>query len=290
MLEFFKMEGIGNDYVFIDNLDEQKNLQAIQNRGFIQQLCNRNTGIGSDGLVIIQKAKNPEHAALMQMWNADGSSSDMCGNALRCIALHVFFKRQIREFVLESGTGNHQCKIIDINQNENSAIIQINMGQPVFLPELIPFISETGQPLLEVQLEVNPRESYPATILSMGNPHCVIFVEDADKVNLERIGPLLENHPLFPKKTNVEFVSLNIDGTFYLRTFERGSGETLACGSGACAVAVAGVLTKKGGSSQKIKLRGGELNLQWSGSLEKNADVFMTGEARLVFLGQYLCN
>ncbi len=296
ILKFTKMEGTGNDYIYVDALDAPEPPRFSAET--IAALSHRRFGIGSDGLVILAPSEQAD--ARMIMFNADGSSSAMCGNALRCIT-YLMARRHgntdhRREFTLESGAGLHRAAVLEMNGV--TGIAEVDMGAPVFAAAKIPFepakltsgttadASTPGTPFVDLPFHLPGFGDFRATMLSMGNPHCVIFTEDADAVPLEEIGPVLESHPAFPERVNVEFVSPDADGGLYQRTFERGSGETLACGSGACAVQVAAVLTNRGGEKNRIRLRGGSLELEWSGGTDNPGNVIMRGPVRLVFEGE----
>lgn len=282
-VKFIKMQGIGNDYVFVDQSKASTPVQP--NTEWIRQIADRHFGVGADGFVLIEKSNKA--AARMLMFNADGSHSVMCGNALRCIGLYIFEQTGQLEFNLQSEIGLHAVRILEGVQGQGHASIEINQGPPIFAADLIPFRQAGTEPITDIKIQLKDGSSYRATILSMGNPHCVIFVDDADAIDLQKVGPQIENHPYFPERTNVEFVSLHSSSTgdgLYQRTWERGSAETLACGSGACAVAVAAVLAGHFKKIVPIQLRGGTLELEWNGP---GSDVLLRGPARLVFEGSY---
>ena len=289
---FFKMEGAANDYIFVDRRDAD-DAGALPNdlENALPLLCDRHRGIGSDGLVLIGPPSEPGSLARMHMWNADGSPSAMCGNALRCIALHMHRLGAKDSFTIESALGTHACRVL--SAGNAFARAEVDMGLPRFEASDIPFVPEAlglenrSGPWLDTPLPILDRE-FRVSLVSMGNPHCVIFVEQADDLDLQKLGPLLENHAAFPERTNVEFVSHDgANGSFYQRTFERGSGETLACGSGACAVLAAAVMTGRSSRSVSIRLRGGVLDLSWQGSAEAPGSILLTGQARLVFEGDF---
>lgn len=296
---FVKMEGTANDYVFFDALDLPADAVPLPDAATIRRISDRRSGVGGDGVVVMAPPISPEARARMFMWNADGSSSAMCGNALRCIALHVHRRTGETEFVLESGAGSHRTRVLDYDDASRSGRFEIDVGPPLFAAERIPFAGN-GQagagPLLDVPLHLEVPASLRGNgrndievrgvVLSMGNPHLVLFVDDADREPVEVLGPLLEHHPAFPERTNVEFVSKdpNLPG-LYQRTFERGSGETLSCGSGACAVHVAAVLTGRAERRGKIRVRGGVLELEWNGDVANPSGVLMRGPARVAFTG-----
>ncbi len=279
MIEFFKMEGAGNDYIYLDVRQNPHMIQTL-NTDVIPRLCDRRYGVGGDGLVLI--APSRKAAGRMWMWNADGSSSDMCGNALRCVSLYLGADLDQKELLVESGAGLHRAEVVAVDRSSRlSGRVRLDMGSPVFEAERIPFAGQgqdMGQRPLRFPHGLSGMEQ--GHVLSMGNPHCVIFVDDPDSLNLSEIGPALEGHPAFPERTNVEFVTIRPDGSLYQRTWERGSGETLACGSGACAALVAAASDQKSPRTNTVHLRGGDLLIEW------NTTVHMTGPARFVFAGQ----
>lgn len=276
-MRFVKMQGIGNDYVYVDCFsqpyprDIAKLACAISDRHF---------GVGGDGIILICPSDKAD--ARMRMFNADGSESEMCGNGLRCVAkfVHDHGIAKKERLAIETGRGVLHVKL-DVVGNKATQI-QVNMGEPILTTELIP----TTLPLDKTRtatISIAGRE-FQATCVSMGNPHCVIFVDEPTDELVLQIGPKIENHPAFPRRTNVEFVKVNDANTFTMRVWERGSGETLACGTGACAVAVAGVLTGRMNRKVLGHLRGGDLRLDWS---ETDNHVFMTGPAVEVFQGEW---
>jgi len=302
-IEFIKMAGTGNDYIFLDCLDgKDPDLTAED----IVKLSKRKTGIGSDGLVKIVPSENC--IAGMKMWNSDGSPSRMCGNALRCIGFYIYKKYGETSFCLESDTGIHRTKILK-SINDFEAIVEVEIGKPFFLADQIPFIPAKagskitdGAPFVSIPIGIEDKqlrqilgsEVLHATLVSMGNPHCIIFVDDAHNFPVREVGALIESHPAFPERTNVEFVTKKSDGSFFQRTFERGAGETDACGSGACAVLIASVLEEKGPSKNTIELIGGNLEVEWDRSLKSGeseapsaGQVFLRGSAREVFRGTF---
>jgi diaminopimelate epimerase len=275
-LNFTKMEGLGNDYIYVDATREDIRLDAEQ----IAKLSDRNFGIGSDGVIFIRPSKVADFQ--MDMYNSDGSSSEMCGNGIRCVAKYIYDHKLTdkKSPSIETGKG---VLTLDLQTDDSNSVNQItvNMGAPILKPSLVPVQWKGEEPLVAQML---PPElgGYSFTAVSMGNPHCVIFVEDADKVALSEIGPKIENHPMFPRRTNVEFVSSRGKDQFYQRTWERGAGETLACGTGACSVLVAAVLNHKSSRKATIILKGGPLHIEWT----ESGDVLMTGPAREVFAGK----
>jgi len=274
-IQFTKMEGIGNDYVYIDATKNDIRLSPEQ----IQKVSDRNFGIGSDGVIFIRNSNSGEFQ--MDMYNSDGSSSEMCGNGVRCVGKYVFDHglTKNKQPKIETGKG-----VLTLDLSTDSAgqvnMVSVDMGEPILKPSLIPIQWKGEDPVINQSIEVNGK-SYQFTAVSMGNPHCVIFVDDADSFPVHEIGSIIENHPLFPKRVNVEFVSIKGKDHLYQRTWERGAGETLACGTGACAVMVAAVLNNKTGKKVEIDLKGGRLHIEW----KENGNVIMTGPAKEVFSG-----
>jgi diaminopimelate epimerase len=275
-LKFTKMEGIGNDYIYIDSTKEDIRLTEEQ----IQKLSDRNFGIGGDGVIFIRNSDKADFQ--MDMYNADGSSSEMCGNGIRCVG----------KFIFDQGlTGSTQPKIetgagvltLDLKTDSDKKVqlVTVDMGEPILTPSLVPVKWSDELTILKQNL---PLDGYDLkfSAISMGNPHCVIYVDDPDSFPVREVGPKIENHPLFPRRINVEFVSVRGKDHLYQRTWERGSGETLACGTGACAVGVASHLNQLTGRKVKIDLRGGSLEIDW----RENNHVFMTGPATEVFRGE----
>lgn len=272
-IPFVKMHGCRNDYVFIDNLRgdypqlEQTDLSALAIR-----VSDRKQGIGSDGLIVVNPATRPDTQAVMKMYNADGSEGKMCGNGIRCVTKLIYEKFGKKDvYRIETLSGVKDCFVVEASDPQRF-IVKVNMGRPSFLPSSIPVLFDDMMVLNE-EFDVLDR-TFKMSCLSMGNPHCVIVVEDLENFDVQRYGSEIENHEAFPEKVNVEFVQIK-NGDLFQRTWERGSGETQACGTGACAV---GVIMMMGGikkSPVTIHLRGGELQIEWDGL----HDVWMTGEA-----------
>lgn len=278
-IRFYKMEGIGNDYIYFDFTDIFFDTNQI-NEKEIPKICDRRFGIGGDGVVIITKSDKAE--IKMLMWNNDGSYSKICGNALRCVSYYWYKKTKNKIFFVESGAAIHAVKILE--DNFPTGIVKVNMGSPIFEKEKIPFIADEQHTNVEFYDEtIFP---YKGFVLSMGNPHCVFFVEDLN-IPIDSLGPKIENHRLFPERTNVEFVKINSDFTLQQITWERGSGETLACGSGACAVLVASVISKNMPNKNIVHLKGGDLEIEWD---RNTNEVYMTGNATFVFEGNLIKN
>lgn len=275
-INFTKMEGIGNDYVYIDATKNDIRLTPEQ----IQKLSDRNFGIGGDGVIFIRNSNAGEFQ--MDMYNSDGSSSEMCGNGVRCVGKFVYDHglTKNQKPTIETGKG---VLTLDLKTGTSGKVdmVTVDMGEPILKPSLVPIVWPGEDPVINQEIEVQGKK-YRFTAVSMGNPHCVIYVDDADAFPVREIGPIIENHPLFPRRVNVEFVSVRGKDHLYQRTWERGTGETLACGTGACAVTVASILNGKTGRSVRIDLRGGTLHVEW----KENGSVMMTGPAKEVFSGE----
>lgn len=273
-MKFTKMHGLGNDYVYVNCFEEK-----IDNPPAVARfVSDRHFGIGSDGLIMINPSKTADFE--MEMYNADGSRGEMCGNGIRCVAKYVYDygltdKTQISVETLGG------IKYLDITVEDGKvSLVKVDMGKPELEADLIPIISEREQ-VIDEPIEVDGKE-YHMTGVSMGNPHAVIYVDDVKGLDLEKIGPKFENHERFPKRINTEFVHCIDRQTVEMRVWERGSGETLACGTGACAVAVSSILNNLTDTQVTVKLLGGDLQIEWD---QKKNHVFMTGPAKVVFDG-----
>ena len=273
-MKFTKMQGLGNDYVYVNCFEEKiENPPAVA-----RYVSDRHFGIGSDGLIMI----NPSEVAdfEMEMYNADGSRGEMCGNGIRCVAKYVYDygltdKTQISVETLGG------IKYLDLTVEDGKVVlVKVDMGKPELKSDLIPIISE-NEKVIDEPIEVDG-QVYHMTGVSMGHTHTVIYVDDVKNLDLEKIGPKFENHERFPKRINTEFVHCIDRNTVEMRVWERGSGETLACGTGACAVAVASILNNLTDTRVTVKLLGGDLQIEWD---QKKNHVFMTGPAKVVFDG-----
>jgi diaminopimelate epimerase len=270
------MHGAGNDYVYVDCFREKiDNPEALAIR-----ISDRHKGVGSDGLVLIMSSGIADFR--MRMFNADGSEAQMCGNASRCIAKWVYDNGYTNKKVitLETKAG---IKVLELFP-ENGIVkkVRVDMGEPILETRKIP-VNWKDETLINQIIDFEP-EKYAVTAVSMGNPHAVIFTEKIDRLDLEKIGPKLENHPMFPERVNAEFVEIVSPTYARMRVWERGSGETLACGTGACAVEAAAVLNKKLERKATVSLTGGDLELEWN---EENNHIYMTGDAVTVFEGEW---
>ena len=276
-MNFAKMHGAGNDYVYVNCFEETIEDPAALAR----QVSNRNFGIGSDGLILIMPSEVAD--VCMRMFNSDGSESEMCGNGIRCIAKYAYDHGLVakQEITAETGAGILTLQLFT-NQAGKVDRVRVNMGQPRLTRGQIPMTGTADQQVINQELKVLDR-TFHITCVSMGNPHCVIFVDNVDEFPLEKYGPVIENHDLFPNRTNVEFVEIVSPVEVKQRTWERGAGETLACGTGASAVAVAGVLNERTERTILNHLLGGDLELEWA----EDGSVFMTGPAVQVFEGNF---
>jgi diaminopimelate epimerase len=269
------MHGAGNDYVYVNCFSEH-----IEDPNTLAEfVSDRHFGIGSDGLVLIMPSQTCDFR--MRMFNADGSEAEMCGNATRCVGKYVYDHRLTskKEFTLETLAG---VKVLQLYTDENDYVqrVRVDMGAPILEAAQIPVVA-TESPVVNLPVEVLG-ETKELTCVSMGNPHAICFVDDVAALNLPAIGPAYEHHPLFPRRTNTEFVQV-VDRTHVkMRVWERGAGETLACGTGCCATLVACVLCGKTDRHATIQVLGGELEIEWD---EATDHVFMTGPATTVFDG-----
>lgn len=274
-LEFTKMQGCGNDYVYINGFTQI--IEQDKKKDSVVRLSDRHFGIGSDGVIFI----NPSDIAdfEMEMYNADGSRAEMCGNGIRCVAKYVYDHRMTdkKDFTIESFG---KIKRISVTEKEGLAeLIRVDMGEPELDPVKIPVISKKDR-VIDEPIEAGGRE-YRMTCVSMGNPHAVIF-EDPDTVGLESLGPLIEHHSLFPNRTNTEFVKIIDRQNVKMRVWERGTGETLACGTGCCATGVACVLNGLTDRKITVHVLGGDIEVEWD---ERDNHIYMTGPAVTVFTG-----
>jgi diaminopimelate epimerase len=276
-MRFTKMHGAGNDYVYIDCFAEPVPSDIVATAIAISD---RHTGVGGDGLVLIGPSEKGD--ARMRMFNADGSESEMCGNAIRCVAKYVYDRGLAKKSELKIETGRGVLTMqLSTGGNGKVDRVTVNMGAPILEAARIP-TTLPGNPPLNVPLEV-AGQTIQVSCISMGNPHCVTFVDEVNDDWVLRVGPQIERHPAFPRRVNAEFIQVVSKDEFIMRVWERGSGETLACGTGACASAVAAALTGRTNRTVTAHLRGGDLKLEWS----EAGDVFMTGPAAEVFSGEW---
>ncbi len=282
-MKFTKMQGCGNDYIYVNGFTER--VSPEEKPELVRRLSDRHFGIGGDGVIFVNPAEEADFE--MEMFNADGSRSEMCGNGIRCVAKFVYDKGLTDSEHITIVSGG-QVKYLDLTvegrtENSRGAVTQVrvNMGSPILRPDLVPVKAE-GEQAVDEPILVGGRE-YRMTCVSMGNPHAVVFLEDVEHLEIERIGPLFENHERFPRRVNTEFVEVLDRRHVFMRVWERGSGETLACGTGCCATAVACVLNGLTEEKITVKLLGGELMIEWD--RERNL-IFMTGPAVTVFEGE----
>jgi diaminopimelate epimerase len=271
-IKFTKMQGIGNDFVVIDGFSQPINLNSEQ----IRQLSNRHFGIGCDQLLMVEKPTHPDADFRYRIFNADGGEVEQCGNGARCFVRFVHDQKLTdkTQICVETANGLIHPKL------EDDGLVTVNMGSPRFEPSQIPFI--TKQSALTYQLSIETTQVEISTV-SMGNPHAVQIVDSVDNAPLQTQGPLIENHVQFPQRVNAGFMQIINQHEIKLRVFERGAGETLACGTGACAATIAGIRLGKLVSPVKVTMRGGDLNISWEGD---NGAVMMTGPAVSVFTGE----
>jgi diaminopimelate epimerase len=275
-MKFTKMHGIGNDYIYINGFEEQ-----LENPGELSiRLSDRHKGVGSDGLVIILPSSKADFR--MQMFNADGSEAEMCGNAARCIGKYVYEKGMTdkTELTLETLAGIKTLQLF-LDERNNVVSVTVDMGKPVLEPEKIP-TTLPGKQIVNFPVSFDGI-NYAITCVSMGNPHTVIFTENIANMDIEKIGKKIENAPIFPRRTNVEFIEVIDKSRIKMRVWERGSGETMACGTGACASVVAGVLNGLVSRKATVELLGGNLEIEWN---ENDEHVYLTGPAETVFEGE----
>ena len=276
-MKFTKMQGIGNDYVYVNCLQE-----TIENPSELaKKISDRHYGVGSDGLIMINPSDKADFE--MEMYNADGSRGEMCGNGIRCVAKYVYDYglTDKTSISVETLAG---IKYLDLTVEDGKVVlVKVDMGKPMLRPEEVPVVSEKEE-VIDEPITVDGQE-YRMTCVSMGNPHAVVFIDqDVKEFPLETVGVKFENHERFPKRVNTEFVNVLDRHTAQMRVWERGSGETLACGTGACAVAVACALNGLTDDEVTVKLLGGDLQIKWD--REKNT-VYMTGPAEVVFDGEW---
>ncbi|MFM2313165.1 MAG: diaminopimelate epimerase [Cyanobacteriota bacterium] len=279
VIEFSKYQGLGNDFILIDN---RHAVEPILTPEQAIAMCDRHFGIGADGVIFALPGKaNTDYT--MRIYNSDGSEPEMCGNGIRCLAKFIATLEGNTE-VNKSYQINTLAGVI-VPKLESNGEVTVDMGEPELSAAKIPTTldGEEGKVIAQ-SLEVGDR-SWLVTTVSMGNPHCITFVEDSQAIALEQIGPLFENHPVFPQRTNTEFIEVIKPDYIKMRVWERGAGITLACGTGACASVVAGVLNHQCDRSCTVELPGGCLQINWSAI---NNRVYMTGPATEVFLGKYL--
>lgn len=274
-MKFTKMQGLGNDYVYVNCMEKE----IEDPSGLAKQVSDRHYGVGSDGLILICPS---EHADFeMKMYNADGSRGEMCGNGIRCVGKYVYDYGLTDQTEISVETLGGIKYLSLMVENGKVSQVKVDMGSPIFVPEQIP-VKAGKLDAVDVPIDVDGKE-YRMTCISMGNPHAVVYMDEIKELEIEKIGPKFEHHPCFPNRVNTEFAHVLNRQTVEMRVWERGSGETLACGTGACAVAVASMVNGLTDDSVTVRLLGGDLKIEWD--REKNV-IYMTGPASVVFDGE----
>jgi diaminopimelate epimerase len=275
IMEFTKMQGCGNDYVYVNGFENK-----IDNPNKLSEIVSdRHFGIGSDGLIVINPSEKADFK--MSMYNADGSEGKMCGNGIRCVAKYVYDNKMTDKTTITVETLSG-IKTLELNvKNDKVETVKVNMGTPILLPKDVPVVSDKDK-VVDEPIVIDDKE-YRITCVSMGNPHAITFIENTDDLEIETIGPKFENNPIFPDRVNTEFIQVLDRNTVKMRVWERGSGETFACGTGACATVVACVLNGLTDDKVTVKLLGGDLFIEYN--REENT-VYMTGPAKVSFTGK----
>lgn len=274
-MEFTKMQGCGNDYVYVNGFENK-----IDNPNKLSEIVSdRHFGVGSDGLIVINPSEKADFK--MSMYNADGSEGKMCGNGIRCVAKYVYDNKMTDKTTIAVETLSG-IKTLELNvKNDKVETVKVNMGTPILLPKDVPVVSDKDK-VVDEPIVIDDKE-YRITCVSMGNPHAITFIENTDDLEIETIGPKFENNPIFPDRVNTEFIQILDRNTVKMRVWERGSGETFACGTGACATVVACVLNGLTDEKVTVKLLGGDLFIEYN--REENT-VYMTGPAKVSFTGK----
>lgn len=278
MIEFVKMHGLGNDYLYINCI---KNREPLFPEELAKRLSNRHFGVGADGIILVCNSKIADFK--MRIFNSDGSEAEMCGNGIRGFAKYVYDYNLIdkNEFKIETLAGIRKVKLNTLNKSitEN---ITVDMGEPILHPVKIPVLTREEPPIKDLKIVIK-NKIFTITCVSMGNPHAIIRLHNLEDINIKEYGPLIENRTEFPKRTNVEFIEIKDRSRIKMKVWERGAGETLACGTGACASTVASVLNGYTERKVVVELLGGELEVEWN---EEDSHVYMTGPATTVFRGR----
>ena len=279
-IDFTKMEGLGNDFIFIDDIKGEIEKQ-IDFPSLAKKLCSRHFGIGADGIIIINNSKLNDFK--FTIYNSDGSQPQMCGNGMRCFAKYLYENKMISKkiFEVETEAGTIIPEVFTDNDGRVE-LVRVDMGEPVLVPSKIPFDTQNERAIKEKLFFNDDKECVEVTAVSMGNPHAVVFVDDIETINIKNQGQKIETHARFPEKTNVEFIEVVKEDELIMRVWERGAGQTLACGTGACAALVATYLNEKCLTKVLIHLEGGDLEIEWN--LENN-HIYKTGPASFVFSG-----
>ena len=277
-MKFTKMHGCGNDYIYINGFVET--VRAEEKPELVRKMSDRHFGIGGDGVIFINPSEEADFE--MEMWNADGTRAEMCGNGIRCVAKYVFDKKMTEKTSISIVSAG-KIKYLDLTiENGVTQSVRVNMGSPILEPEQIP-VKLPGDQIIKQPIVVCDKE-YEITCVSMGNPHAVVFMDEVKDLDLEKIGPYFENHAVFPKRTNTEFVKVLDRETVEMRVWERGTGETFACGTGCCATVVSCILNGLTDDEVTVKVLGGEIQIHWD---RKENLVYMTGPATTVFEGEF---
>ena len=278
MIEFVKMHGLGNDYLYINCI---KNREPLFPEELAKRLSNRHFGVGADGIILVCNSKIADFK--MRIFNSDGSEAEMCGNGIRGFAKYVYDYNLIdkNEFKIETLAGIRKVKLNTLNKSitEN---ITVDMGEPILHPVKIPVLTREEPPIKDLKIVIK-NKIFTITCVSMGNPQAIIRLHNLEDINIKEYGPLIENRSEFPKRTNVEFIEIKDRSRIKMKVWERGAGETLACGTGACASTVASVLNGYTERKVVVELLGGELEVEWN---EEDSHVYMTGPATTVFRGR----
>ena len=288
-MRFTKMHGLGNDYIYIDCMDgtfggddrsivtDSSRLEEISSR-----LSNRHFGIGGDGIVLILPSDNADFR--MRIFNADGSEARMCGNASRCIGKYVYDNQltEKTDITLETASGVKYLQL-QIGADGKVESVTVDMGEPEFNPRNIPVVTSANQGNVDIKVALSNGQEIKLTAVSMGDPHGVVFIDDFNDIDVHSIGRELEVHPIWPDRANIEFAKVVSQKEIIMRVWERGSGETMACGTGSCATAVASALTGRSSDEVTVHLLGGDLTIKWN---RDSNHVFMTGTATTVFSGE----
>ena len=275
-INFTKMQGCGNDYVYINGFTEI--IPQQQKPDFVRKMSDRHFGIGGDGVIFVNPSQTADFE--MEMYNADGTRAEMCGNGIRCVGKFVYDKGLTDKTDIRVESFGKVKYLQLLTEGGTVKNVRVNMGEPILKAEEVPVVCDKEQAVSEPV--VVEGKTYEMTCVSMGNPHAVVYMEDVAGVGIEKIGPFFENHPRFPRRVNTEFVKVLDKNTVEMRVWERGTGETLACGTGCCAVAVACVLNGLTGRKVTVKVLGGQLDIEWE---ERTNLVYMTGPAVTVFEG-----
>lgn len=276
-MRFTKMHGIGNDYIYVDTT-----IESVKDPAKLAKAMSRpHFGVGSDGLVLIEASDVADFG--MRIFNADGSESEMCGNATRCVGKYVY-ERGLTDKTQVTLMTKAGLRVLNLQVKDGKVVsVTVDMGSPELNPRLIP-VDLPGEAVINYRLQMGGR-SYQLSCVSMGNPHCVVFVDDPELVDLPMVGSMFENHPMFPNRTNTEFLAIPSRKRLEMRVWERGAGETMACGTGACACVVAAVLAGRADREVTVKLKGGELQVLWDA---RDNHLYQIGPAAFVFDGEWL--